>query len=130
MSANTTKYIMPPGIDEIPPNAGVPTSSTEQVGGKKSKKNTKTTKTTKKSHKGGDLMSDLKNLAVPFAILLAKQSVEKMSSDKKTKTSKSPEMSRRKSIAGGSSQIISNSQQVKKNFSKLAEDINQFFKKY
>lgn len=129
-NSNSNKYIMPHGIEEIPIGAAAPSA---QEGGSK-KKTTKKSKTSKTSHKGGDLMTDLKNLAVPFAIILAKQTVEKMNSDKKPSNSKSskssPEISRRKTVGGGSIQMMNNSQEVKKNFSKLAQDINQFFKKY
>jgi hypothetical protein len=52
----------------------------DQEGGKKSSK-----KSSKKSKaKGGSLVSDLSNLAVPFAILLAKQGLESMFDSKKT----------------------------------------------
>lgn len=48
----------------------------DQTGGKKSSKKSKA--------KGGSLVSDLSNLAVPFAILLAKQGLESMFDSKKT----------------------------------------------
>lgn len=52
----------------------------DQEGGK-----SKTKKSSKKSKaKGGSLVSDLSNLAVPFAILLAKQGLESMFDSKKT----------------------------------------------
>jgi hypothetical protein len=124
-NSNSNKYIMPHGIEEIPIGAAAPSA---QEGGKKK---SKTKKVNNKLHKGGDLMTDLKNLAVPFAIILAKQTVEKMNVDKKTsKSPKSVEISRRKTVGGGSIQMMNNSQEVKKNFSKLAQDINLFFKKY
>lgn len=61
----------------------------------------------KKSAKGGALAEDIKSLAVPFAILLAKQGLDKMFSNKKTTAASkaSPMMtatsSRRKSAATG-----------------------------
>ena len=61
----------------------------DQEGGIKSSK-TKTNKTNKtktKKSKGGSLVSDLSNLAVPFAILLAKQGLESMFDSKKTSQS-------------------------------------------
>jgi hypothetical protein len=88
------------------------------TGGKKTKKVVKkpvgkkpaAKKTTKK---GGALMDDVKNLAVPFAILLAKQGLQSMFDKKKAKKGGEVELSassaskvssqrRRSTIAGGS----------------------------
>lgn len=80
-----------------------PMSSQQQGGGKKrrvshkkpaSKKVVKSKPVAKKpapkkvshSHHGGDLITDIKNLAVPFAILLAKQGIVDVFSKKKGKT--------------------------------------------
>ena len=75
-------------------------------GGKRKTKKCSTKKSPKK--KGGALMDDVKNLAVPFAILLAKQGLQTMFDKKASKVEKkadSAELSvsaRRKTAAGGS----------------------------
>jgi hypothetical protein len=79
-----------------------------QTGGKRKGKG----KGAKKGKKGGALMDDVKNLAVPFAILLAKQGLQTMFDKKKTKSGSSelsaksaasPTSARRKStLTGGS----------------------------
>lgn len=85
------------------------------MGGKKSKKSKSTkpaaSKPKKSKKKGGALMDDVKNLAVPFAILLAKQGLQSVF-DKKKKSPKSaisaksaegPSSPRRKATATGGS---------------------------
>ena len=87
-----------------------------QEGGKRTRKTKKpaatkksatkkpTTKSTKS--KGGALIDDVKNLAVPFAILLAKQGIQAMFEKKpKAETSspkKSPKLATKRTAAGGS----------------------------
>lgn len=79
------------------------------VGGRKKKlskmeKKPKSNAASKKK-KGGALAEDLQNLAVPFAILLAKEGLENMFKEKKTKAKKAAPSAapkkRRGSIAGG-----------------------------
>lgn len=53
---------------------------------KKSVKSKPVAKKVSHSHHGGDLITDIKNLAVPFAILLAKQGIVDVFSKKKGKT--------------------------------------------
>ena len=87
------------------------------TGGKKTKKVVKKPAgkkpAAKKTKKGGALMDDVKNLAVPFAILLAKQGLQSMFDKKKAKKGGEVELSassaskvssqrRRSTIAGGS----------------------------
>jgi hypothetical protein len=102
---------MPKEISSPPPNSGM-------IGGKKSVKKTGVKKTgvkksesdkpvAKKGKKGGALMNDIKNLAVPFAILLAKQGLQSMFDKKKSKKGGEIESSptslrRHATIAGGS----------------------------
>jgi hypothetical protein len=68
-----------------------------------------TNKSTKSQKKGGALADDVANLAVPFAILLAKYGLDKFYDKKekkvteksKKKPSTAAKLPRRKSIAGG-----------------------------
>jgi hypothetical protein len=108
---------------EIPPTMSQPLTSSTMMemplkssdssasvplmdGGKGKTKKCSTKKSPKK--KGGALMDDVKNLAVPFAILLAKQGLQTMFDKKASKVEKkadSAELSvsaRRKTAAGGS----------------------------
>jgi hypothetical protein len=55
---------------------------------KTEKKVVKTDKKTKRPKKGGAFVDDVKNLAVPFAILLAKEGLTKVFADKKKKSAK------------------------------------------
>lgn len=108
-----------------------------------------------KAKKGGALMEDLKSLAVPFAILLAKQGVENMYAKKtasakakatkkpaSAKAAKKPASARRRTtmtggcggscgapMSGGAA-MGSNSLAIKNNFSKIAADIDRFLSKY
>jgi len=98
------------------------------------------------SKRGGALVDDLKNLAVPFAILLAKQGVENMYAKKNKasakgspKSASKPSSSRRRStLAGGACTTgcgmtggsNTNAARVKDNFSKIAADIDAFLAKY
>lgn len=137
----------------------------ELTGGKKQPKTSRTSKQTsektvtkkavpKKSNKsGGAFMDDVKSLAVPFAILLAKQGLEAMTSNKdspqskastKTTTAKKPSSLRRRSTAlsGGGCSACSanlpvtggsrstNARKIQDSFSKIAEDIDKFLTKY
>lgn len=112
------------------PNANVPVANAPAVGGRGKKK-------------GGALVDDLKNLAVPFAILLAKQGVENMYAKKKSASKSTPKSAtpkRRATLAGGACATGcgmtggrrggSNAEQVKQNFSKIAADIDKFLAKY
>jgi hypothetical protein len=81
-----------------PPPLGNAATAPTQSGGKR--KGAK--KVTKKGKKGGALMDDVKNLAVPFAILLAKQGLQTMF-DKKKKTSTGSELSARSAASATSS---------------------------
>jgi len=107
----------------MPGNVGVGSTPTAppMAGGKKVKKGGAAKKPSaskkvvpkKATKKGGALMDDVKNLAVPFAILLAKQGLQSMFDKKKTKkggevelearsASKLNSQRRRTTIAGGS----------------------------
>lgn len=136
----------------------------ELIGGKKRTKTSKS-KTSKKStgkavkpkqtrKSGGAFMDDVKSLAVPFAILLAKQGLDAMTSKEttavkskassKTPTAKKPSSLRRRSTAmsgGGCSACTanlpitggsrnSNSRKIQDSFSKIAADIDKFLAKY
>jgi hypothetical protein len=80
---------------------------------------------------GGFIADDIKNLAVPFAILLAKQGLtsmfdKKKKEEKKVKTpSKPSSLQRRKTVSGGSASV-----EVRENFNDIAKQINNFLKKY
>lgn len=109
----------------------------EQVGGKKTVKTSK--KKTSKAKKGGALVDDMKNLAVPFAILLAKYGIESMtdkSKDKPTKKSKGGEcktctqggdLDKKKKTTkkGGKA-----GEEMKKRFTQVANEIDAFLAKY
>ena len=122
----------------------------------KQKPKSKSTSTSKKA-KGGAILDDVKNLAVPFAILLAKQGLQHMfdntknenkksalqKSESKSTSSKSParQSPARKSVkVGGScgSQCAtaaqkkggSSSDAVKVRFEKLSKEIDSFLQKY
>lgn len=96
-------------------------------------------KSGKKSAKGGALVEDIKSLAVPFAILLAKEGLEKMFKDKKktTKTEsvkKSTATTRRKAAVGGDctscgTPMRAGSKKTTK-YAKLSEEIDNFLKNY
>lgn len=107
----------------MPGTVGVGSTPTAppMAGGKKTKKGVAAKKPSaskkavpkKATKKGGALMDDVKNLAVPFAILLAKQGLQSMFDKKKTKkggeveleaktASKVNSQRRRTTIAGGS----------------------------
>lgn len=102
------------------------------------------------SKKGGSLVNDVKNLAVPFAILLAKEGLSKVfkkdkeaSPKKSAKTSRSakttsaksakkPTSVRRRTMSGGSCNLGCAAQTggaVKELF-KLQQEIDQFLEKY
>lgn len=114
-----------------------------KVGGKKPKtpKTPKTPKAktpkAKTTKKGGDLISDVKGLAVPFAILLAKQGLE-MAMDKKKKSpeptpaSKPKSLARRRTVGGDCTTCNKKggSDDVKERFAKLSKEIDNFLKKY
>jgi hypothetical protein len=107
----------------------------EQVGGKKTVKTSK--KKTPKTKKGGALVDDMKNLAVPFAILLAKYGIESMtdkSKDKPTKKSKGGECKtctgdfdkkKKTTKKGGKA-----GEEMKKRFTQVANEIDAFLAKY
>jgi hypothetical protein len=97
-------------------------------------------------------MEDLKSLAVPFAILLAKQGVENLYAKKSTKKAATPASAkkaatkkpasprRRTTMTGGcggscgapvmSGGARDNAMAIKNNFSKIAADIDRFLSKY
>lgn len=144
------------------PGASV-SNSTLSVGGSKRSKTSQSktcakqggqsskAKSSKSKKQGGALVDDIKNLAVPFAILLAKQGLstmfEKKSSTDKTKkpaakkaTAEKPSStSRRKSVTGGGActsgcGMTGGSQKSKKNiqyqFNNIAQEIENFLQKY
>lgn len=113
---------------------------------KKCKTNKKTTtkstkpKSGKKGAKGGALVEDIKSLAVPFAILLAKEGLEKMFKDKKkttkTESAKKSTATRRKATVGGDCTSCGTPMapmkggSKKSKYAKLSEEIDNFLKDY
>ena len=112
------------------------------VGGKKTRVRSSA------KQQGGALMNDIGNLAVPFAILLAKQGLEHMNkksaaktADTKAKTTSASKTtaasSRRKAAVGGScgSQCATKSggsssiKDVQERFKKIANEIDSFLRK-
>lgn len=132
----------------------------QAVGGKKSKKSTSTNKQSTKqtqqrkqkqeqdkkkkqsAKKGGAIVDDVKNLAVPFAILLAKEGLAKMFKADAKKPSKSlsassaakPTSSRRRTTqSGGSCNLGCTAQtggQAAKQLFELQTEIDRFLEKY
>lgn len=92
----------------------------------------------KVSKKGGALMSDVQNLAVPFAILLAKEGLSKMFKDDKKSVapktaSKASSLRRRSTMAGGSCNLGCAAQtggQAAKQLFQLQQEIDSFLEKY
>lgn len=104
----TNTNVVPPPTNVVPPTNAVPVSnnagstmtpemvSSAQEGGKKRSKTKKVVKKpvkettekkskSKKTTKGGSIAEDIKNLAVPFALLLAKEGVKKIYEKKQKK---------------------------------------------
>lgn len=84
--------------------------------------------------KGGALVDDVKNLAVPFAILLAKQGLEGMFKKKEKKASAAVSV-RRRSAAGGScsscATVPAQAGGAKVNrYKQLSDEIDRFLAKY
>ncbi len=117
----------------------------------------KSTSTQQKSSnkRGGALVEDIKNLAVPFAILLAKEGLEGMfkktdkkavkktdkKAVKKNVSDKPASLKRRKTIAGGAcgsacgsmhggASKTASGQTVKNQFDNIAKEIEHFLQKY
>jgi len=100
------KPISPPPV--LPSKSDMPPAQ-PMTGGKKARRVTK-----KPCKKGGALLDDVKNLAVPFAILLAKQGLTQMFEKNRKKAAATPAVrrpavelkasvpSRRRTVAGGS----------------------------
>lgn len=97
----------------------------------------------KVSKKGGALIQDVQNLAVPFAILLAKEGLSKMFKDEKkaslsSKTSsktasKTSSLRRRSTMNGGSCNLGCAAQtggQAAKQLFELQKEIDSFLEKY
>lgn len=87
------------------------------------------------SKKGGALVDDVKNLAVPFAILLAKQGLEGMFKKKEKKSSSAAVSVRRRSAAGGScstcATVPAQAGGAKVNrYKQLSDEIDRFLAKY
>ena len=118
-------------------------------GGKSS--SSKSTKSTKSKKQGGALVDDIKNLAVPFAILLAKQGLSTMfekksaadkskkPASKKAPAAKPASATRRRTATGGSActsgcGMTGGSQKGKKavqaQFDSIAKEIENFLHKY
>lgn len=113
-------------------------SSKSNIGGSKTNNTNR-----KKKKQGGALTDDLKTLAVPFAILLAKQGIDEMKNKSKkqnslpSRSSKSPSsMSRRKTMAGGNcgpcngAGLTPPNHQSGGRMKKLSKAIDNFLKKY
>lgn len=142
-------------------SAIIPVPSVDQAGGKKrtSKKAAPAKKSSSAStkKKGGALIDDVKNLAVPFAILLAKQGLQnlfdkkedkkpkkKSTDEKKAKPSaKKPASSKRRTsiaggsactagcgMAGGSASRGKKAASIQTQFDSIAREIEQFLQKY
>jgi hypothetical protein len=89
-------------------------------------------------------VSDVKNLAVPFAILLAKEGLSKYFKDEKKSSSKSTEkkstkssstssVSRRRTMAGGSCNLgcgVMSGGAAAKQLVQLQQQIDNFLEKY
>jgi hypothetical protein len=94
------------------------------------------------SKKGGAIVDDVKNLAVPFAILLAKEGLSKMFKEDPKKSSKSlsaasaakPSSTRRRTtMSGGSCNLGCTAQtggQAAKQLFELQNEIDRFLQKY
>jgi hypothetical protein len=104
-------------------------------------------RTSKQQKEGGNLVTDVKNLAVPFAILLAKEGLTKYFHDNKesktTKTSaktsaksstasSSKSLSRRKTLTGGSCNLGCGGMTggASKQLIALQQQIDNFLEKY
>lgn len=101
---------------------------------KKAVKKAAAKKAAPKSKKGGALVDDVKNLAVPFAILLAKQGLEGMFKKKEKKASAAVS-ARRRSAAGGScstcATVPAQAGGGKMNrYKQLSDEIDRFLAKY
>jgi hypothetical protein len=95
-----------------------------------------------KSKRGGAFVDDVKNLAVPFAILLAKEGLSKMFKDDKknakkdvsSKTASKPSSTRRRStLSGGTCNLGCNAMtggQAAKELFQLQKEIDNFLEKY
>ena len=128
----------------------------QAVGGKKSKQTQRKQQDKKKqaepkkkqsqsAKKGGAIVDDVKNLAVPFAILLAKEGLSKMfKTDAKTTKTSSKSLSaasaakpksarRRTTMSGGSCNLGCTAQtggQAAKQLFELQTEIDRFLEKY
>lgn len=128
-------------------------SSSKASSSKTSSKSKASASSRQTSKKGGALVDDIKNLAVPFAILLAKQGLssifEKDSAKKPTRSqsarkapaAKPASIKRRKSITGGSACTSgcgmtggagksSKKGAVQTQFDSIAREIENFLQKY
>lgn len=106
------------------------------------KKTSSSASKSKVSKKGGALLQDVQNLAVPFAILLAKEGLTKMFKDEKksspstksVKTASKPSgLRRRSTMTGGSCNLGCAAQtggQAAKQLFQLQKDIDNFLEKY
>lgn len=117
-----------------------PSSSTRTVSSKSSASKAATPKRVPK--KGGAIVEDVKTLAVPFAVLLAKEGLSKVFNKKDTKPSpslsaktaaKPSSMRRRSTLSGGSCNLgcgaMTGGQAAKALFA-LQNDIDHFLEKY
>ena len=118
----------------------------KQVDDKKPKSKSRTVKKAdSQDKKGGAFVNDVKNLAVPFAILLAKEGLTKYFKDEKAPEKKastaaknssksaSSSMTRRRTMAGGSCNLgcgaLTGGAAAKQLFA-LQEQIDNFLEKY
>jgi hypothetical protein len=101
-------------------------------------KQDKQDKQSKQSKRGGSIVNDVKNLAVPFAILLAKEGLSKMFKVEETKkaskaSSKTSTLKRRGTMSGGSCNLGCSAQtggQAAKQLFELQNEIDHFLEKY
>lgn len=143
------------GAKQSPQSAKSGAKSAKSPKSAQSAQSTKSAKSAKSGAKhGGALVEDIKNLAVPFAILLAKEGLDGVFKKKKAekaekavtanttpKAAAKPSSYRRKStISGGAcsagcgmtggSAMAANGAVVKNHFDSIAQEIEKFLQKY
>jgi hypothetical protein len=132
-------------VKKIAKDAPKKSVTSEKIASKKPKQQNSQSPSKKEksqSKRGGALVDDVKNLAVPFAILLAKEGLSKMfKEDKKAakkdvspKTASKPSSTRRRTtLSGGSCNLGCNATtggQAAKELFQLQKEIDNFLEKY
>lgn len=145
----TSKAVVEPASLQVEYQAvgGKKSKQSKQTQQRKQQENKKQAEPKKKSQsakKGGAIVDDVKNLAVPFAILLAKEGLSKMfKADSKPKkaskslapssAAKSTSSRRRTTMSGGSCNLGCTAQtggQAAKQLFELQTEIDRFLEKY